>query len=253
MTALQAISPRSRSVEAPTNGSGTWRVRVRPVARGVGRPAGHPGERRRALAAPDRAPPDRPVTRRHLPRRDRATGRQADPDQGQGDPAQRRRRERDMSMATATGDAPLTGGRETRPAPRIPHSGWRVIAAKEFGDHLLSVRFLVLLIVLGLAARHPALLRGGSRSEAWRPQATGVPAVFLALFTVGSRGCRHPARRRLRRPRGATARARLRVRRRQRRASRGHAAHGCSPSRSIATTSSTASSSPGWRSSGWCW
>jgi ABC-2 type transport system permease protein len=37
----------------------------------------------------------------------------------------------------------------------VPHAGWRVIAAKELGDHLLSVRFIVLLIVLGLARAIP--------------------------------------------------------------------------------------------------
>ena len=38
---------------------------------------------------------------------------------------------------------------------RVPHAGWRVIAAKELGDHLLSLRFIVLLVVLGLAAAIP--------------------------------------------------------------------------------------------------
>jgi ABC-2 type transport system permease protein len=70
-------------------------------------------------------------------------------------------------------------------AVRIPRSGWRVIAAKEFGDHLLSVRFVVLLVVLGLAAVIPLyfaadIIRGAA------PQASGTPAVFLALFTIGS-------------------------------------------------------------------
>src|SRR6478672_10589906 len=68
---------------------------------------------------------------------------------------------------------------------RIPRAGWRVIAAKEFGDHLLSVRFIVLLIVLGLAAIIP-LYFAADRIRSLAPQATGVPAIFLALFTVGS-------------------------------------------------------------------
>jgi ABC-2 type transport system permease protein len=70
------------------------------------------------------------------------------------------------------------------PAP-IPHSGWRVIAAKELGDHLLSVRFIVLLVVLGLAAAIP-LYFAADRIRDVAPQASGVPAVFLALFTLGS-------------------------------------------------------------------
>jgi len=60
-----------------------------------------------------------------------------------------------------------------------------VIAAKEFGDHLLSVRFFVLLIVLGLAAAIP-LYFAADRIRSLAPAASGAPAVFLALFTLGS-------------------------------------------------------------------
>lgn len=72
-----------------------------------------------------------------------------------------------------------------RPELRVPHAGWRVIAAKEFGDHLLSVRFIVLLVVLGLAAAIP-LYFAADRIRALAPAASGAPAVFLALFTLGS-------------------------------------------------------------------
>ena len=70
-------------------------------------------------------------------------------------------------------------------ALRVPHAGWRVIAAKELGDHLLSLRFIVLLVVLGLAAAIPLyfaadIIRGAAS------QASGTPAIFLALFTIGS-------------------------------------------------------------------
>ncbi len=75
--------------------------------------------------------------------------------------------------------------RPIRPELRVPHSGWRVIAAKEFGDHLLSVRFFVLLVVLGLAAAIP-LYFAADRIRALAPAASGAPAVFLALFTLGS-------------------------------------------------------------------
>jgi ABC-2 type transport system permease protein len=68
---------------------------------------------------------------------------------------------------------------------RIPTAGWRVIAAKEFGDHLLSFRFIVLLIILGLAAAIP-LYSAADQIKALAPQATGQKAVFLALFTIGS-------------------------------------------------------------------
>jgi ABC-2 type transport system permease protein len=70
-------------------------------------------------------------------------------------------------------------------AVRFPRAGWRVIAAKEFGDHLLSVRFIVLLVVLGLAAAIP-LYYAADQIRSLAPQASGIPAVFLALFTVGS-------------------------------------------------------------------
>ncbi len=67
----------------------------------------------------------------------------------------------------------------------LPRAGWRVVAAKEFGDHLMSVRFIVLLLILGLAAAIP-LYFAADQIRSLAPQATGVPAIFLALFTVGS-------------------------------------------------------------------
>ena len=69
-------------------------------------------------------------------------------------------------------------------APRtrsVPGSGWTVVAAKEFGDHLLSARFLVLVIVLGLAAAIPLYFA----ATAIREVASGVTdaqAIFIALF-----------------------------------------------------------------------
>jgi ABC-2 type transport system permease protein len=69
-------------------------------------------------------------------------------------------------------------------APRIrsvPRSGWMVIAAKEFGDHLLSARFTVLVLVLGLAAAIPLYFAAGTiRSVA--SSVTDSQAVFIALF-----------------------------------------------------------------------
>src|SRR5688572_1054077 len=70
------------------------------------------------------------------------------------------------------------------PAPRtrsVPGSGWTVVAAKEFGDHLLSARFFVLVIVLGLAAAIPLYFA----AAAIREVASGVSdtqAIFIALF-----------------------------------------------------------------------
>lgn len=83
----------------------------------------------------------------------------------------------------------MTAARSSSPPtirpPRVPTAGWRVVAAKELGDHLLSVRFIVLLIVLGLAAAIP-LYFAADRIRELAPQASGVPAIFLALFTLGS-------------------------------------------------------------------
>ena len=68
---------------------------------------------------------------------------------------------------------------------RVPGAGWRVIAAKEFGDHLLSVRFIVLLIVLGLAAAIPLYFAAG-QIRAAAPDISGAAAVFLYLFALGA-------------------------------------------------------------------
>lgn len=90
-----------------------------------------------------------------------------------------------MSAAKVPGDAAIAGETTSRSQLRVPHAGWRVIAAKELGDHLLSVRFIVLLVVLGLAAAIP-LYFAADRIRSLAPQVSGVPAIFLALFTVGS-------------------------------------------------------------------
>jgi ABC-2 type transport system permease protein len=63
--------------------------------------------------------------------------------------------------------------------------GWRIIAAKELSDHLNSVRFLLLTLGLGLAAVGAVYATaGGIRGVA--PAASGAPALFLKLFTIGS-------------------------------------------------------------------
>ncbi len=64
-------------------------------------------------------------------------------------------------------------------------SGWRVIAAKEFADHVLSVRFLVLTAVLGLAAAAAVYATAGE-IRAVASAASGSSALFLKLFTISS-------------------------------------------------------------------
>jgi len=77
------------------------------------------------------------------------------------------------------------------PAPRdasmeasAPGSGWSVVAAKEFADQILSLRFVILFVVLGVAAALPLFLASETiRSLA--EQVSGAQAVFIALFIIG--------------------------------------------------------------------
>jgi ABC-2 type transport system permease protein len=87
---------------------------------------------------------------------------------------------------TAQTDAPAA-----QPAPRERTwlqrrgPGWLVVAGKEMGEGLTSVRFLVLLVLLGLAAAGPVYAASGTIRDA-AEQASGASAVFLALFTIGA-------------------------------------------------------------------
>jgi ABC-2 type transport system permease protein len=63
--------------------------------------------------------------------------------------------------------------------------GWLVVAGKEFGEGLTSLRFLVLLVLLALAAAGPVYAASGAIRDA-AEQASGAVAVFLALFTIGA-------------------------------------------------------------------
>ena len=63
----------------------------------------------------------------------------------------------------------------------VPRSGWMVVAAKEFGDHLLSARFIVLVIVLGLAAAIPLYFAAASIRDI-ASTVTDSQAIFIALF-----------------------------------------------------------------------
>ena len=89
-----------------------------------------------------------------------------------------------MSRAQADAVAPAES-RSDAPTATFPRAGWLVIARKEFGDHVLSARFLVLLIMLGLATAIP-LYFAADRIRSVAGDASGAPAVFLALFTLGS-------------------------------------------------------------------
>lgn len=69
------------------------------------------------------------------------------------------------------------------PRPEGSRGGWMVVAAKELADHLYSGRFIVLLGVLGIATAAAVFAAsGGIRDIA--PDAEGITALFLKLFTV---------------------------------------------------------------------
>jgi ABC-2 type transport system permease protein len=71
-----------------------------------------------------------------------------------------------------------------RTAQAPPSSGWMVVAAKEFADQLLSVRFIVLFAILGLAAAFPLFI-ATDRIRELASDVSGAQAVFIAMFIVG--------------------------------------------------------------------
>jgi ABC-2 type transport system permease protein len=90
-------------------------------------------------------------------------------------------------MSATTQPTPATKATKPDQATRqrsVPRSGWAVVANKEFADHLLSIRFVVLLIILGLAVGIPFFL-ASEQLRNLASQASGQPALFLALFQLG--------------------------------------------------------------------
>lgn len=63
----------------------------------------------------------------------------------------------------------------------VPRAGWTVVARKEFADHLLSARFVVLLAILGIVAATPLYLTADVIRSAAASASSGQ-AIFLALF-----------------------------------------------------------------------
>jgi ABC-2 type transport system permease protein len=63
--------------------------------------------------------------------------------------------------------------------------GWRVVMGKELAEGLTSLRFLILLGLLALAAAGPVYAASGAIRDA-AERASGAAAVFLALFTIGA-------------------------------------------------------------------
>jgi len=72
----------------------------------------------------------------------------------------------------------------TTASPRVRYrGGWRIVAGKEFADHVRSVRFVLLVVLIalaGLASVHSAA--GPIRDAA--EDASTTPSIFLYLFTL---------------------------------------------------------------------
>ena len=108
---------------------------------------------------------------------------------------------------TATTSTPP---RETA-RPPIPRAGWVVVASKEIGDHVSSIRFVVLVILLGIAAGIPLYFAADTIREA--ADAPARPPRSSSRCSRSARNALHHApRRHLRRPRRAAAGDHLRVR-----------------------------------------
>ena len=102
---------------------------------------------------------------------------------GQADALPTRRRRRKRLVATPEPEQrPIERPQARAPRPKGVPAGWRVIAAKEFADEVTSIRFLVLTVVLALAAAAAVYSTAGALKNA-APQASGAPSLFLLLFT----------------------------------------------------------------------
>src|SRR4051794_15826198 len=109
---------------------------------------------------------------------------------GQADalPAARRRKRKNLQRP----DPEAPQQRQSRSAatdsavagPRF-RAGWRVIAAKEFADHLSSYRLLGLTIVLALTGAAAVYATGGV-IKSFATEASGTNSLFLVLFAPPS-------------------------------------------------------------------
>ena len=91
-------------------------------------------------------------------------------------------------VAAPAGAAAMTAPRVVLPElpedrPRARGAGWRTVAAKEFADHLLSARFIVLMAILGLATVASIYAAAGGLRDA-ASELQGEPALFVRLFTL---------------------------------------------------------------------
>ncbi|HUQ44415.1 MAG TPA: ABC transporter permease [Candidatus Limnocylindria bacterium] len=88
-----------------------------------------------------------------------------------------------MSASTATETKRLPARSEASFTEGL-RPGWITVAGKEIADHVLSIRFYVLLVVLGIAALIPIYF-ASDRLRSLAQDVSGAPAIFLGLFTIG--------------------------------------------------------------------
>lgn len=77
----------------------------------------------------------------------------------------------------------MTSHRDTLTSWTRSRPGWAVVARKEFTDHILSGRFIALLVLLGLVALASVYSAAGALRDV-APNTAGVEGLFLRLFTV---------------------------------------------------------------------
>lgn len=86
---------------------------------------------------------------------------------------------------------PPSDDRSATPATPVPTTstserrrpGWRAVARKEFTDHLRSMRFLLLVVLLSLSAIG-AVVAAANRLRDAAPEAAELSSVFLRVFTI---------------------------------------------------------------------
>jgi len=93
-----------------------------------------------------------------------------------------------MTALAPEAPAPAAKSAASRTAANLGlRPGWVTIAGKEFADHVQSVRFYVLLIVVGASALIP-LYFAAERIRSLAESVSGAQAAFLALFVLGPEG-----------------------------------------------------------------
>jgi len=102
-------------------------------------------------------------------------------------PAAKRRKRKNIQRQGPDAPAPRDARATVKPAAIGPRfrAGWRVIAAKEFADHLASYRLLGLTVVLALTGAAAVYATGGV-IKSFAAQASGTQSLFLILFAPPS-------------------------------------------------------------------